>query len=166
MDSPGASLECTREAQAREAQAIGRGQEKEPDGRGFGAWLARQAAEPERLHDLGHSYLEGRGIQRDEVEAARQFRLAADRGHAAAQVDLGKMYLDGQGVPQSDAEALRLFAASAIQGHAPGQYALGWMYETGRGVQANRERALYWYEAAARGGVESARDALERLGAR
>jgi hypothetical protein len=42
----------------------------------------------------GAMYEGGHGVQKDYVEAARWYRLAADRGDAAAQLLLGVMYED------------------------------------------------------------------------
>ena len=39
--------------------------------------------------------------------SVRWYRLAADQGHAKAQVNLGFAYTEGQGVPQDDQEAVR-----------------------------------------------------------
>ena len=49
--------------------------------------------------NLGVMYAEGRGVPRDDAEAARWYRCAADQGEAAAQFNLGLMYAKGEGVP-------------------------------------------------------------------
>ena len=43
-------------------------------------------------------YANGEGVLKDEAEAARWYRLAADQGNAAAQGKLGVMYYTGEGV--------------------------------------------------------------------
>ena len=50
-------------------------------------------------------YYTGAGVPRDDAEAVRWYRLAADQGHAGAQSHLGLKYEYGQGVPQDDVEA-------------------------------------------------------------
>ena len=41
--------------------------------------------------NLGILYRDGLGVPKDEFEAVRWFRLAADQGDASAQVNLGKL---------------------------------------------------------------------------
>ena len=62
------------------------------------AELTRQAAEQgaaEAQYNLGSMYADGRGVPKDEAEAARWYRLAADQGDASAQ-----FMLAGAGRPQ------------------------------------------------------------------
>ncbi len=54
------------------------------------------------------------GLRRDDREAVRLFRLAADSGNKQAQNNLGKMYAEGQGgVPRDLDEAARLWRLAA-----------------------------------------------------
>ena len=67
------------------------------------AELTRQAAEQgaaEAQYNLGSMYADGRGVPKDEAEAARWYRLAADQGDASAQFMLAGMYALGQGAPK------------------------------------------------------------------
>jgi hypothetical protein len=57
-------------------------------------------------YSLAQLYLKGRGVDRDERQAARWFNLAAEKGHAGAQALLGTMLLNGQGVPRERARGL------------------------------------------------------------
>jgi TPR repeat protein len=67
---------------------------------------------------VGYCYRHGfGGVAQDDAEAVRLFRLAAEQGHALAQVDLGRMFEHGQGVAQDRAEAIRLYRLAAAQGH-------------------------------------------------
>lgn len=52
----------------------------------------------ELQYDLAVRFLWGRGVIRDDAEALRWFRRAADQGHAEAQYTLGAMYSLGRGV--------------------------------------------------------------------
>ncbi len=67
---------------------------------------------------------EGRGVEKDEAEAVRLYRLAADQGDAAAQYNLGRMFEKGKGVEKDEAKAVRLYRLSAKQGYSPSQEAL------------------------------------------
>src|SRR5580693_5181042 len=79
---------------------------------------------------LGGFYSKGRsGLPKDDREAARLFKLAADQGNAFAQVYLGRFYALGRGgLPKDDCEAARLYKLAADQGHAYGQESLGFFY--------------------------------------
>ena len=74
-------------------------------------------------------YANGRGVDKDDAEAVKWFRLAADQGYAAAQCNLGVMYANGQGIINKDeAEAVKWYRLAADQGYALAQYNLGVMY--------------------------------------
>ena len=60
-------------------------------------------------------YAEGRGVLRDDAEAVRWYRLAAEQGNALAQNTLGVRCAAGLGVPQDYVSAhmwLNLAAAT------------------------------------------------------
>ena len=59
----------------------------------------------------------GRGVARDDAEAARLYRLAADQGVVHAQFSLGYMYERGHGVPRDYEAAARWYLLAAEQGH-------------------------------------------------
>ena len=49
-------------------------------------------------YNLGVMYANGEGVLKDEAEAVRWYRLAADQGLAISQLNLGVMYATGKGV--------------------------------------------------------------------
>ncbi len=57
-----------------------------------------------RLSDVKH---------RDDAEAVKWYRLAAEQGYASAQYNLGLMYAKGQGVPQDYVQAHMWFDLAA-----------------------------------------------------
>ncbi|MDE0457312.1 MAG: sel1 repeat family protein, partial [Chromatiales bacterium] len=61
-------------------------------------------------HGLGVMYLYGECVGKDESEAARWFRHAADQGLAGALMTLGMMYEQGLGVERDADQARRLYA--------------------------------------------------------
>ena len=109
---------------------------------------------------MGIASEKGISVARDDSEAARWYRLAADQGDAAAQYFLGDMHLRGRGVPQDVSEAVRLFRISAHQGDAFAQYALGVMYANGHGVPQDEAEAVVWYRLAAEQGHIDAQSKL------
>jgi TPR repeat protein len=98
---------------------------------------------------LGLIYFHGRGISKDEVEAAKWFRRAADQGDATAQFHLGLMYAKGRGVPQNFAEAAKWVRLAADAGDAEAQFNLGVMYYKGEGVPQSDLNAHLWFNLAA-----------------
>src|SRR5215467_5996096 len=98
---------------------------------------------------LGSAYYRGRGVPQNDSEAAKWFRLAADKGNAVARFTLGVMYGEGRGVPQDYAEAARWYRRAAEQGDAQAQYNLGLAYARGEGVTQNAVEAHMWFNLAA-----------------
>ncbi len=87
----------------------------------------------------------------DAPEAARLYRLAAERGNALAQNNLGAMYATGEGrLPRDLREAERLYRKAADQGFPSGQANLGAFYATGQAGLArdDREAVRLWQQAA------------------
>jgi TPR repeat protein len=81
------------------------------DGRTAWGWVSRARLVRERTGlsaqlMLGHVYEAGYpGVEQDDAEAVRWYRLAAEHGLGEAQFNLGFMYQDGRGVPQDDVQA-------------------------------------------------------------
>ena len=105
---------------------------------------------------LGLMYSSGLRVARDDAEAVRWYRLAAEQGNATAQTALGDMYSSGRGVAQDDAEAVRWYRLAAEQGDADAQYNLGVRYANGRGVAEDDAEAVRWYRLAAEQGNATA----------
>ena len=98
----------------------------------------------------------GRGVKKDDAEAAKWFRVAADKGYAPAQNNLGFFYAEGRGVKKDDTEAVKWYQRAADQNYAPGQMSLGMMYTAGRGVKQSDFEALALYSSAANQGYAPA----------
>ena len=62
-------------------------------------------------------YATGQGAPKDEAEAVKWFRKAADQGFASAQVNLGVVYWFGKGVVKDELEAYKWFLLSGAQGN-------------------------------------------------
>ena len=100
-------------------------------------------------HKLGRMYDEGRGVEKDNVEAVKWFKLAAMQGVSYAQSNLGNMYYSGEGVEKDDVEAVKWFKLAATQNNANAQYNLGVIYSEGCGVEKDNVEAMKWYKLAA-----------------
>jgi hypothetical protein len=92
-----------------------------------------------------------------DVETARRYKLAADRGDADAQLNLGMMYGTGRGGLAPDPrEAARLYKLSADQGNALAQLQLAYMYENGDVLPKDwREAGRLYRLAADQGNAEA-----------
>src|SRR5207249_3375797 len=98
---------------------------------------------------LGFRYVNGEGVAKDYVEAAKWFRKAAQQNEALAQAMLGFCYANGQGVPKDYVEAVKWYRKAAEQNLAPAQYDLGDSYAEGRGVRKDEVEAIKWFRKAA-----------------
>jgi S1-C subfamily serine protease len=97
-------------------------------------------------------YAFGHGVPKDDVEAVRWFRKAAEQGDSQGQFNLGTMYAGGHGAAQDYAEAVRWFRKAAEQGNPHGQSGLGIMYAGGKGVAQDYAEAVRWFRKAAEQG--------------
>jgi class 3 adenylate cyclase/TPR repeat protein len=129
-----------------------------------------EAGDPEaqRLRAQVHDtwYQDG-GLPKDNVQATRWYRKAAEAGDLDAALNLGWLLKEGDGVEPDLAEAVH-WLELAVQGGDPG--ALGGLAELyehgGKGVRQDRDKAIRLYRRAAElpgGGVAIAK--LRALGA-
>ena len=99
---------------------------------------------------LGAAFFLGKGgLTKDEVEAVKWFRKAAEQNVADAQFSLGVCYANGQGVTKDDAQAVKWFRKAAEQNYARAQYNLGVRYTKGQGVAKDDAEAVQWFRKAA-----------------
>lgn len=117
----------------------------------------RRAAElglAEAQYNLGFFYaVGGHGVTKDEAEAVRWWRKAAEQGHADSRNLLAQSYLDGDGVDKDEAEAVRQWRIAAGQGDLRALNSLANAYYSGQGVKEDKAEAVRLYRAAAeRGG--------------
>lgn len=98
---------------------------------------------------LGLMNYHGRGLQKNDAQAATWFRRAADQGEPEGQFYVGVMYAEGNGVPQDYAEALKWYRLAAEQGEPRAQYNLGVSYSEGYGIGEDLVAAYMWFNLAA-----------------
>ena len=108
------------------------------------------------LSGLGYCYYRGYGVEENNEEAVKWFRLAAKQGIADAQYYLGMCLYYGWGTAQDDAEAAAYFRQAAEQGDARGQYYLGNCIYLGRGAEQNEAEAVKWFRLSAEQGYPRA----------
>lgn len=66
---------------------------------------------------LGAMYATGKGTQKDNVAAAKWYRMAAEQGKTSAQYSLGTVYYEGLGVQKSLEHAYAWWLVSAANGN-------------------------------------------------
>jgi TPR repeat protein len=74
--------------------------------------MAAVQGNAEAQRKMGLMYEQGIGVEQDDEEAAKWFRMAAVQGNAEAQRKMGLMYEQGIGVEQDDEEAEEWFRLS------------------------------------------------------
>jgi TPR repeat protein/ABC-type uncharacterized transport system substrate-binding protein len=107
---------------------------------------------PPAQANLGTFYAIGRGgLARDDEEALRLSRLAADQGDGLGHNNIGFFYESGRGgLPKDDNAAAQHYKFAAEAGEAWGQYNVGRFYQAGRGgLIANDREAARLYKLAA-----------------
>ena|SRR5947207_9050579 len=75
-----------------------------------------EAGDAESEVELGLRYDKGEGVAKDQVEAAKWFRKAAEQNLAAAQLNLGLSYVKGEGVAEDLVEVYKWVLLAARQG--------------------------------------------------
>jgi hypothetical protein len=68
-------------------------------------------------YNLGNMYREGKGVPKDEQQAAAWYHKAAEQGVASAQYNLGMMYGKGVGFPKDNQASYFWFLLASAQGH-------------------------------------------------
>src|ERR1035437_4085635 len=102
------------------------------------------------------------GVAKDEVEAVKWHRKAAEQNEPEAQCNLGGCYYRGGGVAKDEVEAEKWFRKAAEQNYAKAQFNLGVYYARGEGVEKNAVEAVKWYRKAAEQGYSLAQYQLGR----
>lgn len=134
--------------------------------------LARQAtgkqvtvsdAQLEDWYRTGEKYYFGHDVAKNEVEAIKWFRKAAEQNHAQAQRSLGNCFWFGKGVEKDFEEALKWYRKAAERNDAGAEFRLGYCYREGEGVSKSYAEAVKWFRRAAEHG--SGRQAEYNLGA-
>jgi hypothetical protein len=101
-----------------------------------------------------NAYRDGRGTEKNVLEAAKWYRRAADAGSPAAMYNLASLVVDGQVGPADPAEAFRLMQRAAAGGYAMAHYRLAGYFDSGRGTARDPQAGARHLLAAARAGPE------------
>jgi TPR repeat protein len=96
----------------------------------------------------------------DDEEAARLYRVAAEKGFSKAQANLAQLLSAGRGVPRDLASAFEWTKKAALSGNAIAQSSLGLKFELGTGTVSDLAQANKWYRKAAEQGLAVAQSNL------
>lgn len=105
---------------------------------------------------LGVMYENGFGVEKNEVQAIRWYRQAAEQNDVHAQYNFGHL-LD---TSKNYVAALKWFRKAADQGSAAAQFSIGVYYANGWGVEKDEGMAFQWYVASAAQGDNEAQNNL------
>lgn len=112
---------------------------------------------------LGKAFEGGLGVSKNEEEAARWFRKAADQGNAAAEDELGVLLWTGTGVRKDKVQAVQWYQKAAQQGNGSAMFNLAVAYYNAEGGTANVFQAQVWFYIARDHGSTLAADAVQRF---
>ena len=99
---------------------------------------------------VGRCYEIGDGVGKDEAEAVRWYRLAAEHGCADAMFELSKCYTFGISVRRNRVTAAQWLQKAAEHDHVRAMFILGnWYLSKQRGVEYNPRKAAWWFRRAA-----------------
>lgn len=128
--------------------------------------LAAKQGDPLALFEIGARYTDGRGVASDFAEAAKWYRLSADKGFAPAQYRLANLLEKGTGVPRDIAAAKALYQQAADAGNASAMHNLAVLYASGSDGAQDYAKAAEWFGKAADLGVSDSQFNLAILYAR
>jgi len=101
-------------------------------------------------YQMGLIYLNGWGVLKNEDEALKYIRMAADQNYAEALFNLSTIYTEGKLVEQDLKKAFMLMKKAADRDLPSAQFNLGVMFANGQGTPKDARRAAHWYELAAK----------------
>ena len=105
--------------------------EKSEDHEGFG-WLLMSAegGNAAAQDAIGLMYEMGRGVAKNETEAARWYEKSAEQGFPDGEVNLGYLLALGKGVKRDYGKAAEWFRHAAEGGYLEGKSSLAWLLAT------------------------------------
>jgi len=104
----------------------------------------------EALYERGDAYETGdsnlfRNFDKNDAEAMRFYRMAADRHHPQAEMRIGRAFVDGWQVQKDPTKALDWYRRAARDHSHEAAMALGEAYELGIGTPRNVSKAMAIY---------------------
>ena len=102
---------------------------------------------------VGDCYNRGLHTEKDDQEAHRYYKMAADKGHVQANLMVAIDLLNGIGTSKDKKAGTKYLQIAADGGAAFGQYLLASMYKVGEiGLFGREQKAMKYFEMAAKQG--------------
>src|SRR6516225_2046206 len=133
---------------------------------GLALRAAAIAGEMSAQYEIAERFGDGRGVPRDERQAAYWLELAAKQGLAPAQFRLGGYYEKGIGVKKDLAAARDLYLAAATKGNGKAMHNLAVLYADVVNGRPDYHTAALWFRKAADRGITDSQYNLAILYAR
>uniref|UniRef100_UPI00286EB362 tetratricopeptide repeat protein n=1 Tax=Flavobacterium sp. TaxID=239 RepID=UPI00286EB362 len=95
---------------------------------------------------IGLFYLEGLGVEKDEVKGFQFLEQGAINNSPIAQNNLGSLYREGKGCTLDMDKAVYWYQKAADAKNSRAAYSLGYMYLKGFGVPQDYATAVSWFE--------------------
>ena len=115
-----------------------------------------QSGDLESENTLAIAYHAGTLLKKDDAEALRLLRHAADRGFVAAEEAMGIFCQAGFGMAPDKAQAVSWYTKAAHHGSSDAATNLALMYSTGNGIPKDFAKAAAWLRKAADAGDATA----------
>jgi TPR repeat protein len=96
-------------------------------------------------HNVADMYVAGQGVSKNNKEAVKWYKAAAENGLSRSARLLGSSYQFGYFTEINDKDSFAWYLKAAQLGDPVVQEWVGNMYEDGIGTQQSYEKALYWY---------------------
>ena len=127
---------------------------------------AAMAGDAAAQFEVAVRFAEGRGVARNDRQAAHWLELAAKQGLAPAQFRLGGYYEKGIGVKKDLAAARDLYLAAAAKGNGKAMHNVAVLYADGVNGRSDYHSAALWFHKAADRGITDSQYNLAILYAR
>ena len=115
-------------------------------------------------YELAKRFVNGDGVVRNDAEAYKWYRKAAEQGHADSQYMVGRYLEEGLGgIAKKAYEAVQWYRKAAEQGHKDAQFKLGQFLCEGKGTAKDEKEGLVWYKKAAEQGHAEAKTAAYKI---
>lgn len=119
-----------------------------------------QKGDIEAIATIGMWYYMGTYTSRNDIEAFKWLKLAADKGYTKVYSLLGIMYYTGRGTIQDYSQALAWGKKAAECGDQQGYYLYGRMKGLGQGCDVDYKESIFYLQKAAESGNPDASSAI------
>ena len=102
-------------------------------------------------------------VEKNDIEAVKWLRRAAEQGFLDAQVALGNFHAEGRGVSKDFKQAVFFWQKAAKRGHAEAQFNLAVCFFSGNGVPQSLVESYKWANLASAQGKEDAQRFRDNL---